>query len=95
MDSTTRRRNVSTMDEWLDESHFVYTSDESGFTNVYIYDLAGARTRQLTQFTEDVEDVAPFVIDGRTVLGVMVKRPSASKTLRRDFGSPGCSGDQE
>lgn len=56
-----RRRNVAVLEDWVSEKSFVYTSDESGFTNVFRFDLepsAGAPASvQLTRFNEDVDSI--------------------------------------
>lgn len=79
LDVALRRRNVGTVREWLDNDRFVYTSDESGFTNVYVFDLRDGTSRQITHFTEDVDDVVPLRAGGRYLLGVMIKRPYESE----------------
>lgn len=49
--------------EWVDNGNKVlYTSDENGFKNVYIYDIKTGKTKQITSFTEDIanEEVTKF-----------------------------------
>ncbi len=57
---STRRRNVDTMREWIDNDNFVYTSDESGFTNLYRFNLPMHTHTQLTRLTEDVDSMVTF-----------------------------------
>ncbi len=79
LDTTVRRRNVATVRDWLDDHRFVYTSDESGFTNVYTYDITANTSHQVTRLREDVDEIVPLHVDGRYVLGVVVKRPYESE----------------
>ncbi|MEI8255363.1 MAG: prolyl oligopeptidase family serine peptidase, partial [Deltaproteobacteria bacterium] len=74
-----RRRNVDVERDWLDDARFLFTSDEDGFTNVYVYDIAARTARAITHFTEDVTDIAPFTVGARTVVGAIVRRPYESE----------------
>jgi dienelactone hydrolase len=78
-DPAQRRRNVRVVREFDDANHFVYTSDEDGFTNVYVYDLATRSSTALTHFREDVVDVAPFETAAGKVYGAIVRRPYESE----------------
>lgn len=57
---STRRRNVDTLRQWIDNDNFVFTSDESGFTNLYRYNLPLHEGTQLTRLTEDVDSMVTF-----------------------------------
>jgi dipeptidyl aminopeptidase/acylaminoacyl peptidase len=57
---STRRRNVDTLRDWIDNDNFVYTSDESGFTNLYRFNLPLHEPTQLTRLTEDVDSMVTF-----------------------------------
>lgn len=78
-DSGVLRRHVDTLREWLDGDRFVYSSDESGYTNLYLFDLEAGRSRPVTQFREDVSDMAAFRVGERFLVGAMVKRPYESE----------------
>ena len=79
-----RRRNIEMVHDWFDASHVVYTSDEDGFTNVYIVDVADRTNRAITHFREDVVGVVPFVATGSTLYGAMVRRPYESELFVLD-----------
>lgn len=78
-DPSRRRRNVDVERDWIDGEHFVFTSDEDGFTNVYVYDLAARSARAITHFTEDVTDIALFTVGTHPVVGAIVRRPYESE----------------
>jgi len=59
---------------WLDEDRFVYVSDETGFGNLYVYDLSTRTSRPLTA----VEENAWFTlldVDGRRLILQVLDRP--------------------
>jgi dipeptidyl aminopeptidase/acylaminoacyl peptidase len=59
---------------WENDRVFYYASDESGFSNLYRYDLESRASRQLTQVTEDASFI-PFEVDGRRLWIVSYGRP--------------------
>lgn len=78
LDFNARRRNVSVVRRWPEESRFFYTSDESGYTNVYAFDLTTFGIRAITSFHDDVDGVAALEVGGRHLLAVTVNRPAES-----------------
>jgi hypothetical protein len=59
---------------WLDDNSFVYRSDETGFVNLYVFDLAGKESRPLTS----VEEQAVFQlleIEGEKYILQVLDRP--------------------
>ena len=61
--------------EWLDESTFLYISNEDGFSNVYSYDLNKKESTQLTTFTSDLGTTEILLIDGRKYLFATTSSP--------------------
>jgi dienelactone hydrolase len=59
---------------WLDNDRFFYLSDETGYANLYVYDLAARETRQLTAVEEQAWFM-PIEIDGRTLILQTLDRP--------------------
>jgi len=58
---------------WLDDDRFVYTSDESGFSNLYIYDLAARSSRSLTSVDENAWFALLDTEEGRKILQVLAR----------------------
>jgi len=59
---------------WLDNDRFFYTSDETGFTNLYVFDLASRESMQITSVDEQAW-FALIEIDGRTLILQTLDRP--------------------
>lgn len=79
----TERFGLSTQDEWVDNDRFLYVSDESGYSNLYEYDVARRTSRQLTT----VEEQAGFTrldIGGRTLLMTTYRRPHENEMVVTD-----------
>jgi dipeptidyl aminopeptidase/acylaminoacyl peptidase len=65
---------LSAQREWLDNDRFYYVSDETGFSNLYEYDLARRAARPVTR----VEEQASFTqveVDGRRLIQVRYTSP--------------------
>jgi dipeptidyl aminopeptidase/acylaminoacyl peptidase len=56
---------------WLDEDRFVYVSDETGFSNLYVYDLSSRTSRPLTAVEENAWFTLLDVDGGRLILQVL------------------------
>jgi dienelactone hydrolase len=68
------RFTLNTEREWIDNDRFYYTSDETGFANLYEYDLAQRASRAITR----VEEQAGFTqveVDGRRLIQVNYTSP--------------------
>jgi dipeptidyl aminopeptidase/acylaminoacyl peptidase len=68
------RFGLSSQREWLDNDRFYYVSDETGFSNLYEYDLARRTSRPVTA----VEEQAAFSqveVDGRALILVRYSSP--------------------
>jgi dipeptidyl aminopeptidase/acylaminoacyl peptidase len=74
------RHGLSILRDWLAPGEFLYTSAETGFDNLYLYDLARRRARRITDFQEEM--VSPFVL-GTTppAVAVVLRRPEGSRLL--------------
>lgn len=59
---------------WLDDKRFIYQSDETGYSNLYVFDLAGKESKSLTS----VEEQAGFnllEIEGEKYILQVLDRP--------------------
>lgn len=78
---------------WLDEDRFVYVSDETGFGNLYVYDLSSRTSRPLTA----VEENAWFTlmdVDGRRLILQVLDRPHENVLQVLDLESGALLGER-
>lgn len=81
------RQSVGSYDRgWVDDERFIYTSDETGFSNLYEYDLASRTSRPLTSVTENAWFTLLETEEGRKILQVLA-RPYESVLQVLDPGS--------
>ena len=59
---------------WLDSDRFYYVSDETGYANLYVYDLAARTARQVTTVEEQAWHTL-LDIDGRNLILQTLDRP--------------------
>lgn len=77
-----KARNIaSTLDEWIDPTRFLYVSDETGFTNVFLYDLKTKSATQVTRFDEELGSWAPVVVNQKVYVAAIIKRPYESELV--------------
>jgi dipeptidyl aminopeptidase/acylaminoacyl peptidase len=74
-DSDKERSYPGAYSEWLNENTFLYTSNEDGFSNVYIYDLEKKESKQLTTFTTDLGTSEILTIDNNKYLFATTSSP--------------------
>ena len=68
------RQSVGSYDKgWLDDDRFVYVSDETGFSNLYVYDLATRSSRALTSVAENAWFALLETGEGRKILQVLAR----------------------
>ncbi|MCW5518098.1 S9 family peptidase [Muriicola sp. Z0-33] len=73
--SKKERSNLSAYPEWLNENTLLYTSNEDGFSNVYIHDLKKKESKQLTSFTSDLGSSEILTIDDNKYLFATTSSP--------------------
>lgn len=78
-----KRYGLELLRRWPSESEFLYLSSESGFSNLYLYDLKSRRARQLTDYSEDVSKARLLGIDPPTVI-LTLKRPHETELQMLD-----------
>ncbi len=59
---------------WLDNDRFYYVSDETGYANLYVYDIASRTSRQVTALEEQAWYL-PIEIDDRPLVLEVLDRP--------------------
>lgn len=74
-DSDRKRSTPGVYSEWLNENTFLYTSNEDGFINVYIYDLVKKESKQITSFTTDLGTTEILTIDDKKYLFATTSSP--------------------
>lgn len=67
--------------EWLNDSEFVYLSNESGYTNLYVYNIDTKESRQITNYNQDVKSAEIVEVDNEKYLFVIQGNPIESKIL--------------
>lgn len=71
-------------DGWLNNDVSYYFSDEDGYRNIYEYNVATQRTRQLTHYTTAVKDARLVTIGKKQYLFAMLNNPIETTMLLLD-----------
>lgn len=66
---------------WLNNDEFLFTSDESGYRNVYKYNLRSRRQSPVTLYKEDIAGTAFVEIRGNKRLVAVIDRPVENELL--------------
>ena len=77
------RFGLGTQEDWVDNDRFLYVSDESGYSNLYEFDVAKRTSRQLTSVQEQA-GFTPLEIDGRKLLMTTYRRPHENEMVVTD-----------
>ena len=78
------RSGLWMLEHWLDDDTFAFVSNESGFTNLWAGTASTDAVRQLTDFSEELDDAAVLHLgEVVRVLGV-IRRPSESEIVLLD-----------
>lgn len=72
--------------EWLRDDEFLYTSAESGFSNLYRYDLTTRQSTQITFYDEDIREIRLLAAGSPTAL-LVLRRPDNSVIQLLDCSS--------
>lgn len=78
-DSEKKRSYPGAYSDWINNTTFLYTSNEDGFTNVYSYDLEKKESKQLTTFTTDLGTSEILTIDNNKYLFATTSSPIETK----------------
>ena len=68
------RYGLELLEDWVSDTELLYRSSESGFSNLYLYDLETRRARQITHYDEDISDARLLGTDPPLVI-VAIRRP--------------------
>jgi dipeptidyl aminopeptidase/acylaminoacyl peptidase len=75
-DSSLVRKNLSVAGKWINNNQFIYVSDESGYSNLYKYDLGKSQSFKLTNFEKELSgDVVIPEVDGKNLIFCMTASP--------------------
>lgn len=80
------RYSLGLIHGWIDEARFLYTSSETGFDNVYVYDLKNGVATQITEFKDEIRSSHLLETDPRTAM-VVLSRPQESEIHLLDAAS--------
>ncbi len=86
-------RAVGVFEEWLNADEFIYVSNESGYMNIYIYNIRTRQKKPVTLYKEDIKTASLLDIEGQKRLVAVIDRkvenelllidPFTSKVLQR------------
>ena len=74
-DSSVDRKGCDAMPKWLNNEEFLYISNESGFNNLYKYNLAKGGHTQLTKFEKDISECELIELNGKNYAFCIVSNP--------------------
>ena len=77
------RFGLGTQEDWIDNDRFRYVSDESGYSNLYEYDVAKRTSRQVTSVEENA-GFTPLEIGDRKLLMTTYRRPHENEMVVTD-----------
>ncbi len=77
------RFGLGTQEDWVDNDRFYYVSDESGYSNLYEFDVAKRTSRQLSSVQENA-GFTPLEIGGRKLLMTTYRRPHENEMVVTD-----------
>lgn len=83
-DSTMKRDSPTVLKEWLDNQTFIYISNESGYRNIYRYDLEKMTSTAITQFKKDVKNVEILQMEDGPLLFATINSPIENELLLID-----------
>ena len=69
------------MKKWLNENEFIYFSNESGFTNIYRYNIGAKKSMPITLYKEDIKSAELLNIGGEQLLFAVIHRPMENEML--------------
>ena len=73
------RSTPEVLSEWLDNNTFLYSSNEDGFRNIFLYDIEKKESRQLSNFTTDIRASELLTIENKKYLFATTGSPIETK----------------
>lgn len=80
----TKHFSLGVIDDTLTDQGFIYLSSHSGFSNLYRYDFKTQKSETLTDYKDEIGNVALMKHAGQPVLSVILQRPYESEILILD-----------
>lgn len=74
----------SVLKEWISDDEFIYSSNESGNTNLYIYNFADGKSRQITEYSQNVQSFEMVDIEEEKFLVITMGNPIETKLVLLD-----------
>jgi len=82
---TSKPRNwPSALEEWVSNDEFLYSSNEDGFRNLYVYNVSTGENKALTHFERDLSDVELIDVDGKKTAFVVLSNPIENEIVLVD-----------
>lgn len=75
------------MDEWIDDTHCFFFSDQDGYKNLYHFDSETKAVEQKTFFKQDLEQVEFVTIKGQKYLFGLRQTPIAATLMLMDLAT--------
>jgi dipeptidyl aminopeptidase/acylaminoacyl peptidase len=75
------RQSIGTLGKWLNNDEFLFISDESGYTNIYKYNIRTKKQSAITLYEEDIRDAELIDVDGKKRLLAIIHRPVENEML--------------
>ena len=81
------RQAVYAFEKWLNKDEFLFLSDESGYTNIYKYNIRSKKQTAITLYKEDIRDAELIEVDGKKRLLAVIHRPVENEMLLLNPGN--------
>jgi len=75
------RQSVGALEKWLNKDEFIFMSDESGYTNIYRYNIRTKKETPITLYKENIRDAEVIEVDGTKRLLAVIHRPVENEML--------------
>jgi dipeptidyl aminopeptidase/acylaminoacyl peptidase len=86
-DPSQERQFPTPLKEWLNKDEFLFISNESGFANLYRYNIRTHVQTPVTILEEDLRSVEPLEINGEKRVLAVIQRPAENELLLLNPGT--------
>jgi len=69
---------------WLNKNEFIYFSNEDGFRNIYGFNIASKKSKQITKFKKDLGEAELVTIENKKYIFAILENPIESEILLID-----------
>jgi dipeptidyl aminopeptidase/acylaminoacyl peptidase len=85
LDPIRSRRTAYALETWLDQGRFLYVSDESGFDQLYAYDVSKGISTQLTKLDREISHASVAEpAGGKKLVVAILHRPDEDRVVTID-----------